>query len=240
MVGPDFHTHRNNLLAALAPDDLALLRPYLEPVDLEIRHVMERPGQDIADIYFPFSGLGSIVVVGSRARDQRIEAGMFGHDGMSGTAVVLGIPKAAHEVYMQMSGDGVCMPADALREAMEQRPSLRLRLSQYSHVLHLQITYTALANGRDSMERRLARWILMAHDRTEGDELSLTHEFLSLMLGVHRPGVTITLRELEKRGRIALRRGTIIVRDRDGLVETADGSYGGAEAEYERIFGGPI
>lgn len=239
MNSPAYDPRRNGLLAALSQEDLTALSDHLEFVVLARRHVMERPGEEISEIYFPLSGLGSIVAVGSRLKDQRIEAGIFGRDGMSGTSILLGARTSVHEVYIQLPGDGLRLPADALRDAMEQRPAIRSRLLNYVHVLQLQITHTALANGRDQLETRLARWILMAHDRVDGDNIDLTHEFLSLMLGVRRPGVTTTLHALEGRGLVKTGRGTIDVIDRDGLIETADGSYGTAETEYERMFGHP-
>lgn len=240
MNSPSYDPRRNGLLGALSEEDLRVLSAHLEFVSLDKRHVLERPGEDISQIYFPLSGLGSIVAVGSRLKDQRIEAGIFGRDGMSGTSILLGARTAVHEVYIQLPGKGLRLPTDALREAMETRPAIRTRLLNYVHVLQLQITHTALANGRDHLETRLARWLLMAHDRVEGDSLDLTHEFLSLMLGVRRPGVTTTLHALEGRGLVKTGRGTIDVIDRDGLIETANGSYGTAETEYERMIGHPL
>ncbi len=94
-----------------------------------------------------------------------------------------------------------------------------------------------MANGRSKIEERLAPWILMAHDRMDGNELPLTHEFLATMLGVRRPGVTVALSALEKAGLIQANRGAIVVIDREGLEENSNGTYGAAEAEFQRLFG---
>jgi CRP-like cAMP-binding protein len=110
----------------------------------------------------------------------------------------------------------------------------------YVQAFMSQTAQTALTNGRAKLEERLARWILMAHDRTDGDTLDLTHEFLALMLGVRRPGVTIAMHFLEGAGLIRSTRRAILIVDRDGLEQHADGSYGVPEAEYERLLGVPL
>ena len=94
-----------------------------------------------------------------------------------------------------------------------------------------------MVNGRSKMEERLARWVLMAHDRVGQDEIALTHEFLAVMLGVRRPGVTVTLKLLEAAGLIRTRRGIISLVDRQGLEKISEGAYGAAEAEYRRLMG---
>ena len=120
---------------------------------------------------------------------------------------------------------------------MKESATLQGVLLHYAQAFMLQSSYTSLANGRGTLEKRLARWLLMAHDRIEGDELPLIHDFLSLMLGVRRAGVTTAIRELEHKALIEGRRGLIVVLDRDGLEELADGFYGQPEAEYKRLMG---
>lgn len=231
---------RNGLLSALRPDDLNHLLPHLRPIDLPIRRRLERAGDDIAELCFPTAGIVSIVAVGNRQRDQRIEAGIFGREGMSGTAVLLNADRSPHEVYVQMAGAGMMLPVEILQDAMAQRPALQALFLRYVHVSQVQTAFTVLANGSDTLQTRLARWILMAHDRIDGDTLDLTHEFLSLMLGVRRPGVTVAIRALEVQGAIAAQRGRITVVDREIAIRIADGSYGKAEAEYARLIGQPI
>jgi CRP-like cAMP-binding protein len=103
----------------------------------------------------------------------------------------------------------------------------------------IQAAHTALANGRAKIEERLARWLLMAHDRADGDELAVTHEFLSIMLGVRRPGVTVALNTLETRGLVRGERATVVILDRKGLIEMTNGFYGTPEAEARRLFHSP-
>jgi hypothetical protein len=118
---------------------------------------------------------------------------------------------------------------------MSDSPELRNVLLRYSQAFMIQTAHTALANGRAKLEERLARWLLMAHDRVNGDEVPLVHEFLALMLGVRRAGVTVALHMLEGQALIRASRGKIVVLDRQGLEEAANGLYGVPEREYERL-----
>jgi hypothetical protein len=120
---------------------------------------------------------------------------------------------------------------------MEQSATLHRCLLQYGHAFIVPTAYTAMANGRSKIEERRARWLLMTHDRVDGDDLALTHEFLALMLGVRRPGVTVPLSLLERAGLIQVNRGVISVVDREGLRQSSDGAYGAPEAEFQRLFG---
>jgi CRP-like cAMP-binding protein len=145
---------------------------------------------------------------------------------MTGVSVLLGNgDRVPHEVYMQIAGGGQRLSAGALREAIAAITSLHQALLSYVHVFLMQTTQTALANGRSNIEERLARWLLMAHDRVDGDEIALTHEFLSVMLGVRRSGVTIAVEELQRKGFIAHRRSLITIVDRKGLEDSSNGTY---------------
>lgn len=227
--------NRNLILASLSQRDAELLQPHLKPVNFKVCHSMEKPHTPIESVYFPETGIASIVAIGDHGR--RIETGIFGRDGMSGSAIVMGWDSSPHEIYVQCAGAGQSIASDLLREAMDRSASLRNHFLRYIQFMMIQTAHTALANGRAKLEERLARWLLMYHDRLEGDELLLTHDFLALMLGVRRAGVTVAIHLLEGRGLIKASRGTIIVVDREGLVEKANGSYGVPEAEYKRLMG---
>jgi CRP-like cAMP-binding protein len=134
-----------------------------------------------------------------------IEVGIIGREGMTGLSVLMGgHDRATHDTYMQAGGSGQRLPVAALRDAIAINHSLHQYLLRYAHSFLIQTATTVLANGRSKLEERLARWLLMADDRLDGDELSLTHEFLGLMLGTHRPGVTNAVSALEKA--VSLRR----------------------------------
>jgi CRP-like cAMP-binding protein len=224
---------RNQLLAALSQADLRLLRPNLTAVALKLGRDLEKPNQRIDDVYFIDAGIVSVVAV--QRQQQRIEVGLIGREGMSGTSVVLGTQSSPHWTYLQVAGEGQHIPAGALRKAMEASRSLHGLLLKYVQVFMVQTSHTAIANARAKIDERLARWILMADDRHSGDGLTLTHEFLSLMLGVRRAGVTEALQSLSSRQLIKAGRGQIVVLNRKGLERIAGDFYGAPEAESRRL-----
>lgn len=224
----------NRILSRLTADDFALLESHLTAVDLPLRKQLEAPNKNIDQVYFPESGFASVVANGT---GQGIEVGLIGREGMSGLAVVMGTNRTPNATFMQSAGQGLCIKAANLREVLEQSATLRRILLRYGHAFLVQATQTALVNGRSKIEERLARWLLMAHDRVDGDDLRLTHEFLGVMLGVRRAGVTETLGVLEERGLVRAARSVISILDRKGLEKISKGAYGVAEAEFNRIFG---
>jgi len=226
--------YRNRLLLSLNKTDRGLLSPWLEPVALELRRSIEKSNTPISHVYFPESGIISVV---AKVAHQQIEVGLIGREGMSGTAVLLGDHRSPNDVYVQMAGSAHRISAKHLSQALEASKNLRERLQRYAHVFLIQVAQTAFANGTAKIDARLARWLLMAHDRQDEDELSLTHEFIAVMLGVRRPGVTDALHRLEGKGLIRSGRGAIEVVRRKGLMALAGGAYGVAEAEYDRLLG---
>jgi CRP-like cAMP-binding protein len=226
---------RNRLLAALTPTDLDLIRPHLEPVSLGLRKDLEKPKRPIDDVYFPDIGIASVVAV--QSNDTRVEVGLIGCEGMSGTSIVLGTDRSPHSTYMQVAGQGQRIAVPKLREAMKASDSLRAVFLRYVQVFMVQTAHTAIANARDRLDARLARWILMAHDRVRDNTLPLTHEFLSLMLGVRRAGVTEALHSLQSQELIRAGRGEIVVLNRKGIERAAGHSYGTPEAEFRRLIG---
>ncbi len=234
MNSPDTDS-RNRLVAALSPADRALLTPYFDAIALDARQILETPHDPISHVYFVESGLVS--VVGSTRQGQRIEVGMIGCEGMTGLGVVLGDGRSANETMVQAPGSAMRISSKALRKVMRVSPSLTATVLRYAYVFMLQGSQTALANGRGRLDERLARWLLMWHDRVEGDNLTITHEFLALLLGVRRPGVTETLHMLESKSLIRTTRSQVRIRDREGLQLAANGFYGIPEAEYDRAIG---
>ena len=226
---------RNQLLAAMSATDLALLTPHLRPVALELLKHLERPNRPIETVYFMEAGIASVVAV--QTDETRIEIGLIGREGMSGTAVVLGGDQSPHSTYIQVAGEGKRIAAKDLHEAMDASISLRDLLLKFVQVFMVQTAHTAIANARAHIDQRLARWILMAHDRTRDNTLPLTHEFLALMLGVRRAGVTEALQSLKRQKLIDTRRNQIVVLNRKGLEQAAGKSYGVPEKEYRRLIG---
>jgi CRP-like cAMP-binding protein len=213
----------NRILSRLSREDLGLIEPHLESVDLPLRKLLEARRKRIDDVYFMEAGFASVVANG--ASKLSIEVGIIGREGMTGLAVVLGTDRASHETYIQVAGKGLRISATNLRKAIERSSSLHRPMLRYAHAFLLQTTTTALANGRSTIEERLARWLLMANDRIDGKDVPLTHEFLGLMLGTHRPGVTKAIQALEREGLIDARRGNITILHRKRLEKNANGAY---------------
>jgi CRP-like cAMP-binding protein len=228
-------TVQNRLLAALSAADFELLELKLEPISLNLRQVLVEPEKPIKDVVFLETGLASVVATNSDR--QSIEVAHVGREGLTGSSIIEGVDRTPNKTFIQGAGSGLRIRSDDLIEAMEASPSLHALLLRYMQFAAIQLAHTALANGRYGIEARLARWLLMCHDRLDGDELNITHEFLSLMLGVRRAGVTETLSRLERRKAIARLRAHVVVRDRPKLLQLAGACYGGPEAEYERLIG---
>jgi CRP-like cAMP-binding protein len=228
-------SNENRLLASLSTGDFDLLEPHLESVTLGLRKHLERPNRRIEAAYFPEAGFASVVAVQSNGK--QVEVGLIGREGMTGLPIVFGNHRSPHATYIQAPGTGKGIAATELRKATQASLSLRDSLLKFVQAFGVQTSHTAISNAQSRLDVRLARWLLMANDRIGTDTLPLTHEFLSLMLGVRRAGVTETLHVLRERGLISYGRGQIAVRDRKGLERAAGEAYGVPEAEYRRLIG---
>ncbi len=229
---------KNRILATLASGDLDLLVPHLEPVELGMRQKLEIPNKPIPYVYFVEHGIVSVVAAGPRR--QSIEVGVIGWEGYTGWPVIIGGDRTPLDTFVQVPGSAHRIAVAHLRRALSDSPTLQLSMFKHVQVFISQISQTALANGMGKLEERLARWLLMAQDRMQTDELEITHEFLSMMLSVRRPGVTVALSLLQTRGVLNVKRGIILIIDRQGLEKIAAKFYGVAESEAERLLGQPV
>lgn len=225
----------NILLSTMAPTDYALLEPHFQRIALPVRLQLHAAARKIDKVYFPEDGIVSIVAVTLDGKP--CEVGLFGREGMSETATVMGTDHSPHEAYVQVPGTSAMkLSTNVLDEAMAFSPTLRLHLLKYVQAMVIQLS-TSIAAGGQTIEQRLARWLLMCHDRVDDSDIPLTHEFIGMMLAVRRAGVTGAMNHLVERRFITSRRGTIRIEDRAGLEHLATGGYGLAEAEYERLVG---
>lgn len=225
---------RNKLLSRLRGDAFATIAAALEPIELPRSFVFSNPDVPAEYGYFIESGIGSIVAI--TPEGQRSEVGIFGPEGMTPASLVLDTASTPYSIFMQIPGHGFRIRAEALRQAMANE-GLRHLLSRYAYALSVQTSYTGLSNSVHHIDERLARWILMCHDRTSGDRIALTHEFLSVMLAVRRSSVTTALHVLEGKHLVYSERNLITVRDRRALELFAGDAYGVPEREYERLLG---
>jgi hypothetical protein len=233
MAAGSYFAKGNKLLHSLSSSDLALLGPHLVPVSLAVRQDLEKPNQRIEDIFFIQNAIVSVVARPTRGVE--VEIGIIGCEGMTGGAVVAGCDRSPHHAYIQVAGHGHRISARELNSAMATSATLRPRFALFAHTFGIQTAHTAVANARANLGPRLARWLLMAHDRVPGNTLNLTHEFLSIMMASRRAGVTEALHVLVAEDLISTHRRDIKVLNRKGLERAAGAFYGVPEAEYRRL-----
>lgn len=230
MSQPSF---RNALLNLLPARDRDVFRPAWDRVALTPGTSVIEPLSPISHVLFVESGVLSVMA--DRDGREALEVAMIGREGMAGVFLALGCPDVPFRVSVQSAGEVIRMASDHFVDACQASPMLRGLALRYAQVLTTQVAETARCNGRLTVEARLARWLLMAHDRAEGDELVVTHETLAVSLGVRRPGVTVAIHILEGEHLIRATRGRVEIRDRSGLKDAAKGSYGLPEAEFSRL-----
>lgn len=228
---------RNRLLAVLPPEDLARLRPQLEPLDLPLRHILQAPDEPITAVHFPETGWTSMLALLADGRSA--EVGLVGNEGMVGLPLLLGSDSSGVEGMVQCPGTVLRLEAGAFRRALDEIPTLRTLLLRYTLAFQQQVAQTAACNGNHALDQRLARWLLMAHDRAGSDEFPMTQEFLAMMLCVHRPGVTLAARLFQQTGLIRYGQGQMRIMDREGLEGAACECYATVRHQFEKLLGAP-
>ena len=226
---------RNNLLAALSLENWAQLEPHLEAVELPFDQTIYAMGGPVDAVFFVETGMVSQIV--TLEGGEQVEAGIAGPEGLVGLALIYGDSHALTDSRVQLEGTALKISAAAFRAEMDRSATFRARLLHYALAFHAQVTLTAACNARHAIESRLARWLLIAHDRAGADEFPMTHEFLSLMLGVRRPGVTIAAGMLQKAGLIHYARGRMTITDRLGLEVASCECYHTVRHEFARLLG---
>lgn len=228
----------NRLLASLPQDDYAKLLPHLEPVEMGYRKMLYQANRQILSVYFFETGVGSLV--STMRNGDASEVGTIGNEGIVGLPVVLGDKRAPTSVYVQVPGTGFRMDAGAFTEAMETSKSLRISLLHYTHAFFNQVAQTAACAHHHSLDQRCCRWLLMTHDRMRSNEFLLTQEFLAMMLGVRRAGVTVAAGALQRAGLIRYMRGHISILDIPGLKARSCECYGITKKEFDRLLGSEL
>jgi hypothetical protein len=224
----------NRLLAALPPEVLQQLAPELETVPIHNREVIQPIGRLAEHVYFPHSGMGSIVI--HMKGGVNVEAATVGNEGVLGISYVLGDALATEEMMIQLPGEASRLRISVLRAEFDRDERLRMLLLRYSQLLMGQIAQGSGCNRIHPIEGRCARWLLSTHDRVEGDQFPLTQDFMALMLGVRRAGVSVAQHALQQDGLIHYTRGQVTILDRTGLEEVACECYGVIRERFDRFF----
>ncbi len=226
----------NQLIAELPAGERDAFLAECETVELVFGEVLVEPGEPVTHVYFPLDGFISLIAI--LEPDNRLEVTMAGREGMLGISLVLGIDEAPLRALVQGAGSALRMSAASFQRLLRKSPALHRRLMRYLYVVMNQLALAAGCNQFHQVEERLARWLLMTQDRAGSDRLRLTHEFLAMMLGVRRSGITLAAIALQKRALIRYSRGEIEVLDRTGLIETSCGCYTADRALYAKVLAG--
>ena len=224
----------NKLLAALPPHECDRILSTLRTVPLRYKQVLQRHGEPIRHVYFPASGVTSITTL---MRDGRmVEMATVGNEGLVGIWPALGDPASAGDATVQVAGGSAqMMPIEAFREELERRGHLYEVVTRYINVFLVVTMQSAACNGLHTVEQRCCRWLLMAHDRVGRDVFRLTHETLSVMLGVRRSSVTEVARTLKAEGLIDYTAGKVEILDRKRLEKTSCECYGVIRLQFARL-----
>ena len=227
----------NRLLALLPAKDYERLRPHLQRVPLEYRQSLYRAHKPIGFVYFIETGVGSLV--NTMANGDAAEVGTIGNEGVVGLPLVLGDDRAPTSVYVQVPGAGLRMRAPLFKKELARSASMRTVMLRYAHAFFNQVAQSAACNHFHPIQQRCCRWLLMTHDRMNSDEFLLTQEFLAMMLGVQRTGVTVAAGALQRAGLIRYKRGNVTILDRRGLERRSCECYGVSKKEFDRLLGDP-
>jgi CRP-like cAMP-binding protein len=224
--------NENRLLAALSAEESEKLAPHLETVSLDLSQVLFRPDEQIQHVYFP---LNSVVSLLTDLEDGTgMEVGLVGREGMVGVSAFLGGTETK-VATVQQQGGSLRLQAEKLREEFRRGGALQDALLRYTHALMSQISQSVVCNARHQVEGRMARWLLMFHDRIESDEFELTHEFMSSMIGVRRASVSEVAEKLQEMKLIRYQRGHFVILDRKGLEKFTCECYPAVKEKFDNF-----
>jgi CRP-like cAMP-binding protein len=225
-------SYSNKLIRCMTPGDFDALRPHLEPMQVRARQVLVPRNALVPYIYFLESG--QISVLAKVTGSEPIEVAMIGREGMTNMAPAKKVPL---ETLVQVPGDAHRIERDVFVAHLRQSADLAEIESRWQHILLLQTSFSALSRGSFTVVERLARYMLMLHDRIDGDELPMVHDYFAWMLAVRRAGVTDAVGSLKKLGAVQTGRALSEFLIGGLLIQAAEGSYGQPEAEYQKLFG---
>jgi CRP-like cAMP-binding protein len=223
----------NHLLGALPQDEFDRIAPDLEPIGLARAVELDRSDEEIEHVYFPTSGVASIVAIGREG--ELVDTAMIGREGMTGLAVFLGTGQMPVKTIVQVPLTGVRLPADRLREELERRGRLVSLLQRYTQVVMVSMAQLILCNRMHRLEQRAARWLLQVDERVDEAPFDVTQEFLAEMIGATRPSLTLAVQRFKDEGLVTYARGRIVIADRDGLLAHSCGCITVVHDEERRL-----
>ncbi len=232
-AAPSLQPYKNKILASLPSAEIALLDPHLSPLPLPAGKALQNPNEEAEYAYFLETGLASVVV--EMADGNTVETGITGNEGVVGIPAILGTKTMPTRTFMQIPGNGHRIKADRLKEEFERSGNLHKLINNFFQAYLVQTSQTAACNRLHEIAERLARWLLMCHDRMESDTFSITHEFLGHMLGTPRSTVSLAAGILQKAGLLDYSRGQVNIRDRKGLEKIACECYRTIRNESDRL-----
>ena len=225
--------YKNRILASLPKAEISRLVPFLSEVELPSGKTLMESNQEITSAYFLETGLASVVV--AMANGNMVETGITGNDGLIGFPVLLGTRSTPMRIFMQIPGSGFKIKVQHLVEEFERSGTLYKKINRYVQAILVQTGQTAACNRLHDIAERLARWLLMCHDRMETNTFTITHEFLGHMLGTPRSTVTLAAGILHEAGLVEYSRGKVLVKDRKGLEKAACECYQTIRKEFDRL-----
>jgi CRP-like cAMP-binding protein len=225
----------NRLLNTLPPKELKRLLPDLEPVTLSLGEVVYESQGHMEYVYFPTTSHVSLLY--TMINGATAEVGLVGNEGVVGIALFMGGDTTPNRAIVQGAGDARRMKAGAMQDEFKRGGAFQQLLLRYTQALITQISQTAVCNRLHSVEQRFCRWLLMTRDRTQSDELQMTQEFISNMLGIRREGVSVAAGQLKDVGAIVYVRGHIKILDRQKLEARVCECYAVVKAEHDRLLG---
>jgi len=230
---PTRAANKNLILAALPDEEYHRLLPHLKKIKLPSGEILYHPDENIDYLYFPDNAMISIIA--TTPDGQSAEVGVVGKEGIAGVDILMGVNSTPNQSLVQLPDEGWKLPGKIALEEFRRGGEFQRISLLYIHAFMLQISQTALCNRLHTVEQRLARWLLLSHDRAEGNKLALTQEFLSIMLGTTRPSVTTAALILQGGDLIRYRRGNITVTDREGLEHFACDCYAVVKEKYDDL-----
>ena len=228
----------NALLSRLPESEYQRIRPHLGWIPCPFKSSFYLRGQRIEYVHFPLSGEHSVLTV--MQNGAAVEVGTVGFEGFSAIEALTGADKALENVTCQIPGEALRMPIAAFLAAIEGKTALRDLVYRYLYVYLAQVSQAVACNRLHTTDERFAKWLLMCHDRVDGDDIQITQEFLADMLGVHRPSVSLIARRFQQLGLIRYNRGLVTILDRAGVEEASCECYAVIRQRFEQTLGLPM